>query len=198
MYEPGVRVTATRGASIVAKVVEPYFERAWDHFSSHAQTPGAKLTRWAAAVLNEWAQTAYIAYPVFGAFANHGNYPYRLLVRNLLERLLPQPLVRVCGPTGLEATIMHQDKTAAHPARTIVHLLYYAAERRTKTLDIAEDIVPLYEVPLSLKLPSEPTRVYLAPKPGREAPVDSEYLDGRVNLRVPVVRGHQMVVFEQG
>ena len=36
---------------------------------------------------------AYIAYPIFAAFAHHGNWPYRLLVRNLLDKLLPDPLL---------------------------------------------------------------------------------------------------------
>ncbi len=77
--------------------------------------------------------------------------------------------------------------------RTIVHLLQYAPERRTPHLDIVEDIVPLFDVPLSLKMPKSPRRVYVAPE--RE-PVEFEYLVGRVNLRVPAVRGHAMIVFE--
>ena len=76
-----------------------------------------------------------------------------------------------------------------------MHLLQYAPERRTEKLDLIEDIVPLFEVPLSLKWPGgrPPRKVYMAPE---ETPVAFEYLAGRVNLRVPEIRGHAMVVFE--
>ena len=132
-------------------------------------------------------RVAYIAYPIFSAFANHGNYPCRLLVKSLLDLLLPEPLLRVSAPTSTEATVTRQGR------RTIVHLLQYCPERRTPNLDIVEDIVPLFEVPLSLKLARKPARVYLAPS---GLPVAFKHVAGRVELSVPEVRGHQMVVFE--
>ena len=77
--------------------------------------------------------------------------------------------------------------------RTIVHILQYAPQRRTQKLDLVEDIVPLFDVPLSVKLPKAPKQVYLAPE---KRAIPFEYLRGRVNLRVPRVDGHAMVVFE--
>jgi hypothetical protein len=132
-------------------------------------------------------RAAYIAHPIFGAFAAHASVPYRLLVRNVIERLMPEPILRVAGPTSLETSVMKQGK------RTIVHLLYYAAERRTEKLDLIEDVVPIFDIPLSLKLAKGPKRVYMAPE---EASVPFEYLAGRVNLRVPEINGHAMIVFE--
>ncbi len=187
MYERGVQVTPAAGTQVAAKIVEPYFDRSWKHFSSHAQTPGDKVSRFPAAILK--GPTAYIAFPIFGAYAAHGNVPYRQLVGNLLEKLLPEPLLRVAGPSGLEATVMRQSS----PARTIVHLLYYSPERRTPKLDIVEDIIPLHELPVSLKLEKSPRRVYLAPD---STDVPFEYLNARVNLRLPELRGHAMIVFE--
>lgn len=185
MYETGVRVTPARGAVSLARVVEPYFDRSWRNFSSHFQTPPDKPSRYSAAV--QKGRVAYIAYPIFTAFAQHGNAPFRLLVRNILERLIPQPVLRVDAPTSTETSVMKQGP------RTIVHLLQYAPERRTEKLDLIEDIVPIFEVPLSLTLARKPKRVYTAPD---EQPIDFEYLAGRVNLRVPEIRGHAMVVFE--
>jgi hypothetical protein len=185
MYERGLRVVAGRGAKTLARVVEPYFERAWDHFSSHRQTPPAKVTNWAAAV--EKGGVAYVPFPLFAAYANHGNYPYRLLVRNLLDRLLPDPLLRVCAPTSTEATVMRQK------GRTIVHVLQYCPERRAPNLDIVEDIVPIANVALSLRLARRPKRVYLAPS---RAAVPFQYKDGRVEATLAEVRGHEMVVLE--
>jgi hypothetical protein len=185
MYEPGLRVKPQKGTTGFGQVVEPYFERAWDHFCSHNQTPGAKATQYPIATLK--GRVAYVPFPIFGAFSQHGNYPCRVLVKNLIDRLLPQPLLRVDAPTSTEATVMRQMN------RTIVHLLQYCPERRTGKLDLVEDIVPLYDVPMSLKLAKKPKRVYSAPE---EEEIPFDYSEGRVNLLVPEVEGHAMVVFE--
>jgi hypothetical protein len=185
MYERGQRVVASKGTEVLARVVEPYFERTWDHFSSHKQTPGNTVSRYAAATLH--GRAAYISYPIFAAFATHGNYPYRLLVQNILNRLLPEPLLRVTAPTAVEATVMRQDR------RTIVHLLNYAPERRAKDIDIVEDIVPLYNVPVSLRMDRRPKFVSLAPT--GEA-LSFTVHGNRVEVVLPKLPGHAMVVFE--
>jgi hypothetical protein len=185
MYDRGVRLTPLRGARSLGRVVEPYFERGWRHFSSHNQTPSATVSRYSAAVLN--GNTATIAYPIFTAFAQHGNWTYRRLVENVLKLLLPQPLVRADAPTSTEVTVLRQR------GRTLVHLLQYCPERRTPNLDIVEDIVPLYDVPLSVKLPRAPRSAYLAPE---QTLLPFSWQDGRADVCVPEIHGHQMVVFE--
>jgi hypothetical protein len=185
MYDATVRVTPRSGTTVLAEVIEPYFERTWDHFSSHFQTPPEKPSGFAAATIN--GNVAYISAPIFGMYGRHGNLPYRALVRNLIDRLLPEPLLRVTAPSSTEATVLRQQ------SRTIVHLLQYCPERRAGTLDLVEDIVPIHNVALSLKLEKKPRRVYLAPS---ETPLAFEYKKGRVHVVVPEVAGHGMVVFE--
>ena len=62
-----------------------------------------------------------------------------------------------------------------------------------RSFDIIEDILPLHDIPLSLRLAKSPRRVYLAPTMQE---VDFVYRDGHAELQVPEVHGHQMVVFE--
>ncbi len=185
MYEKGIRVTAAGSATVLARVVEPYFERAWDHFCSHRQTPGERVSRYAAAVRR--SRSAYIAHPIFGAFGKHGNEAYRLLVRNVLDLLLPEPLLRVQAPTSTEASILRQG------GRTIVHLLQYCPERRGEGLDLVEDVVPLYNVAMSARLARRPRRVYIAPQ---ETPLEFTWVAGRARVIVPEVAGHAITVFE--
>jgi len=185
IYERGARVTALRRTKTLARVVEPYFERAWDHFSSHFQTPPDRVTNFIAASVN--GRAAYISYAIFKAFADHGNAPFRLLVRNVIDLLVPEPLVRIDAPTGTEVSLMRQKN------RTILHLLSYAPERRAKNLDLVEDIVPLNEVATSVKLARKPKRVYLAPD---QTPIEFDFVDGRCEFFIPEVLGHAMVVFE--
>jgi Hypothetical glycosyl hydrolase 6/Beta-galactosidase trimerisation domain len=191
MYERGVRVSAMKGSKVLAEVIEPYFERTWEHFSSHAQTPapmGGK-SDYPAAV--QKGRVGYIAYPIFAAYATYGNIPYRQLVEKMIKRLLPEPLVEVDGPSSMEVTLTRQKTPGG--TRTIVHLLQYCAERRTANLDLIEDVVPVYDVMMSVKLSRKPKAVYVAPS--REE-IDFTWADGRATLMAPEVNGHAMVVFE--
>lgn len=77
--------------------------------------------------------------------------------------------------------------------RTIVHVLQYAPERRAEGLDILEDIIPLYDVSMSLMLAKKPARVYLAPEMKH---LEYTFANGRCDLVIPEVNGHAMVVFE--
>lgn len=185
MYMKGTRVIPLRGADVHARVVEPYFERSWRHFCSHQQTPADRVSRFAAAVTNR--NCGYVAYPVFQAYAEYGNVPYRRLVDSVLKKLLPDPVIRVGAPTGTEVSVMRQGR------RTIVHILQYAPERRAKTVDIVEDVVPLFDVPVSLKQSRAPSWVYTAPD---LCGLAFRHVNGVTNVVVPEVRGHAMVVFE--
>ena len=69
IYERGVRVRRGPGTQVLARVVEPYFERAWDQFCSHGQTPNQlQASRYPAAVRK--GNVVTILYPIFKAYAN--------------------------------------------------------------------------------------------------------------------------------
>ncbi len=185
IYEPTVRVAPAAGAISLATIIEPYFQRSPEQFCSHAQTPPAHPTKFSAATM--LGRTAYISFEVFSAFARHAYPPYRSLVGNILDLLLPQPLLRVDGPTGLESTVTRQMD------RTIVHLIWYSIERRAPDLDMVEDYIPVLNLNLSLKSHRAPVRVYLAPE---NKPLAFEYADARINVTVPELRGHAMIVLD--
>jgi hypothetical protein len=191
-YDPAFAVTPAKGGRSVATVVEPYFNRSYRHFSSHAQTPPAKDSPFSAAVLGD--RVAYVPYPLFAMISKHGNQTYKLLLRHLLHKLLPNRLLTATGPTGLETTLTRQPKTADSPARSIVHLLYYPVERRTEKLDLVEDLVPLHDTRVSVRVgTAKPKRAYLAPE-GTDLPSTRD--GDRVHVTIPHFAGHAMVVIE--
>lgn len=187
LYEKTFRITASRGGAVLAKIAEPYFERHWDHFSSHYQTPSEKVSKFAAAV--QTGRMVTFAGPIFRAYGTHGNLSYRHLIKAALDRLLPSPLTRHGGPGHLEVTLTRQSK----PARTIAHVLSFVPSRRTPTLDIVEDPFPVVDVPLSVRLDTKPTQITQHPD-GK--PLAFEYRDGYAHLRLTSLDGHTMVVFE--
>ena len=185
MYERGLRLQPTAGAKGFVKVVEPYFDRNWRHFSSHNQTPPARVSRYVAAV--QKGRIVTVAFPIFKAYATHANLPYRHLIAKCLEALLPAPLLRAGGPSFLEATV------TAQPKRTIVHVLAFCPQRRAQNMDIVEEPTDVRDLPVSLRLPRAPKRVTCRPS-GEALPF--VYRDGRAEVVLPRLLGHAMIVFE--
>ena len=186
MYERGWRLKPGRGAGALGRVVEPYFERTWDRFCSHFQTPGRRLSPYVAAV--QKGRVVTCAFPVFKAYATHGNLMCRHLVARCLDLLLPEPLLRVAAPSFVEATVTRQDR------RRMVHLLSYAPVRRTPTLDIVEEPSLVRDLPLSLRLAKAPARVTLQPQ---DEEIPFVFRKHRVEMVLPELHGHAMVVFEE-
>lgn len=192
VYEPGTRVSLQQGTATLVPEVEPYFNRTWDHFCSHAQTPPRRSGK--APMVTRCGNVIYIARPIFNEYKKHANRVYRLLVRNLISMFLEEPLIRSSAPTGAEITLLRQKAEGNRPERHLVHLLYYPRERRGENLDAVEDIVPLHNIELAVRLPGPFKRVYLVPQ-GTDLAVQNEGSYSRVV--VPEIRGHQIVAFEQ-
>jgi len=74
--------------------------------------------------------------------------------------------------------------------RWVVHLLHYIPERRCKNMDIIEDVIPLYDVKLSIKPPQNIKNVMLVPQ---MQPLIYNTLDERIEFTVPKIEGHQMI-----
>ena len=185
MYEAPVLVQIADDTTVLARVVAPYFERAWDHFSSHFQTAPAEATEWPA--VTRRGRAVYIASPIFGAYRRHGSRAYRQIVQACLAALVPERAITAGLPTSGQVTLLRQGKNL------VAHLLYYVPERRTRDIDIIEDVVTLPDVALHVRTGKLPEAVYLAPQRQR---LNWGYRDGVASVGVPELRGHQMVVFE--
>ena len=184
-YATGSLVKAQPGTDVLARFWKPYFDRTYEHFSSHRQTPWDKAEEYA--VTAQRGNIVYISFPVFAAYAQNAYLVHKLLVRNCLRRLLPDPLLKAELPSTAESTVTEQS------GKQIVHLLHYPAARRAPDLDIVEEAIPLANVKIALRTPKEPSRVYLAPqRQSLKVAFDGKY----AHTIVPSVDGHQMVVFE--
>lgn len=184
MYLRGLEVEALPESMILAQTAVPYFNRTYRHFCSHRHTPSSGKAGYPGVV--QTGKLIYFVHPIFTQY--HDNTPRwcRTLVLNALNLLLPEPLLRHDGPSTLLATIN------AQPAlnRWIVHLLHYIPERRGQAFDIIEDVIPLYNLRLSLRIPHTAKSVRLVPK--GEMIEYSEKQD-RIEFLVPHLCGHQMI-----
>ena len=191
MYDQGAQVRPDVGTAVLAETWASYFNRTWDHFCSHRQTPPDPTHRleYPSITINAAGNVIYVAHPIFCGYRRQAVRWYKALFLSALAMLLPDPLVTCQAPSSAHVTILGQ----AEQGRTVVHLLHYIPERRGLEFDTIEDVIPLYNIPLAFKTAQRPGRVYLAP--GGED-VAFSYEDGYVRLVVPEVVGHQMVVAE--
>jgi hypothetical protein len=184
MYIRGMDVCALPGAEVLADIVPSYFDRTWEHFCSHRHTPSAGVSGHPAVVRN--GNAIYFSSPIFALYQKVAPLWCKQLLLNALDLALPAPLVRHQGPSTLLVTLNDQP---AHQ-RQVVHLLHYIPERRGERFDIIEDVIPLYNVPLSIRVSGSVQAVSLAP----QGDVLAFSMQGdRVEFVVPKVDGHQMI-----
>ncbi len=191
IYERGLAVRPAEGTQLLAEVIGPYFDRAWDHFCSHRQTPMdlANLQPYPGITRNAQGNVIYLAHPLFLGYRRQAPLWYKRLVLAALGLLLPRPLVSTDAPSSAQVTALRQPAQG----RTVLHLLHYIPERRGLEFDTIEDVLPLYDVAVRLRLEAAPQRVYLAPQ---GQPLAHTYHNGYAHVTVPRVIGHQMVVAE--
>ena len=183
IYIRGTAVAADADATVLAEITPSLFDRTYEHFCSHRQTPSSGTSAGAAIV--RVGNAIYFSSPIFTQYYHLAPKWCRTLFLNALEMLLPEPVVRHAGPSTLE--LAYNEQTARN--RTVLHLLHYIPIRRSK-IDIIEDIIPIYNVPISVRADKTIQSVKLAPS-GHA--IDFDISDGRINFTVTEVKGHQMI-----
>ncbi len=179
-------------ATALAMLGEPLFQRAPQHYTSHAQTPFDHLTDYAAVALS--GRLALFAFPLGQSYYDQGYWVYRAAFQEALRRLLPAPLVETNAPMSSEVTVTHQDADGAHGQRWMVHIVNFSALRHTpKHPDFHDDPIALTEVQVRLNLPLA-VKSARAAVAGADLPVVSSGDSVQVAIaRVPV---HEIVCFE--
>jgi hypothetical protein len=105
--------------------------------------------------------------------------------------LLPDPLLTHDGPSTVLTTVNQQ----ASARRWVLHLLHYIPERRGRAMDVVEDVIPLHQVAVSVRVPGDVRSVTLVPQ---MEDLPFELRGGRAEFVVPRVDGHQMVALAFG
>lgn len=177
------------GCHSLGRRENPYFNHDVFTFSSHLHTPSTGEDNGPGMI--ESQNGIYIAWNVFGDYADNGHLILKEMVLHALSRLLPRPSLRCDLPARCIATLQYQ----AQENRYINHLLYASPVLKGR-VEVIEDIVPLQDVAVSLRLPTSVSikRVYLAPSI-EELPYKArEYSE--IIYTVPYLENHQMVVLE--
>ncbi|MCL2060548.1 MAG: beta-galactosidase trimerization domain-containing protein [Oscillospiraceae bacterium] len=182
-YMQGADVAALEGTQVLARAVDPYFNRGYYKFSSHRQTPPDCEAPGSAAITLRGG-VAYIANPLFSDYASSRCMVYRDIIEQLIADLGVRPIVEADLPSFVEVTVRKKGDS------TIVHLLNYIIERKSRRLDTIEETAPLYNRTLSVECPQRPARVTVVPDM-KELALD--YSDGRATFTMDIIRGHEII-----
>ena len=190
-YRAGTYVEPKEGALALGEVWKPYFNRQPGKFSSHAQTPVDAPVGHPVGVLSEAGNVAYLYAPIFQGYREDAFYVYRELAARMLERLLPDPLIKpISGiPASMEISVLKQ----ADEKRLVVHLVAFTPQRRTAANEFIEDEVPVTDLKFAVKTGAVPSRVALQP---RDHSIDFE-MDGEYCVvHIRKVCTHLAITFE--
>jgi len=186
MYSQGQRLEQA-GGTVLGEREDPYFNRDVFTFCSHRHTPSSQRSGGPGMI--EGPHGIYIAWNVFEDYATSGSLILKEMVLHALNRLLPGKTLTVHLPA--QGIVTLQDQREKN--RLVNHLLYASPVRRGERIEIIEDLLPLYDIEVSVRVPKSVKKVYLAPQMEE---LVWELRDGAVCYRVPKLECHQMVVLD--
>ncbi|WP_127584924.1 alpha-amylase family protein [Paenibacillus koleovorans] len=186
-YSQGQNIELSEGGTELGSRQNPYFNRDVFTFSSHQHTPNVLSD--AGPGMVESPNGIYIAWNIFEDYATKGSLALKETVLHALNLMLPDKTLYTNLPAQGIVTLMKQ----AAESRYVNHLLYASPVKRGTSVEVIEDILPLYLIEVQIRLDRKPARVYLAPD-GQELPFqwNGEY----VSYTVPRLECHQMVVLD--
>ena len=188
VYSQAFDVEPAADATVPILRENPYFNRTTFAFSSHQHTPNDKSAEFPAATVGP--DGAYISAELFTEYAEKGSLIAKLMLVHMIDLLLGEKkTLRTDLPAQGVVTLMDQREEG----RLVNHLLYASPVRRGNGIEVIEDIIPLYDVHVSIRMPFEPERVYLAPEM-EELPF--LYQNGELSYTVPKIDCRAMAVIE--
>ena len=186
-YEAAMRVRPDPDAETLAAIREPYFSRTYAAYCSHRNTPHRPEDAAHPGILRK-GNVIFAAHALGRIYYELGARVHRDLFANALGLVHTRPMIRTALPSAGRISLLHQPDEN----RYVAHLLYGPPLQRGRCL-VIEDLVPLYDVPLEVRLPQAIRRAYLVPG-GDALPI--ERAGNVASVVVPKVQCHQAVVFE--
>jgi hypothetical protein len=185
-YAPAPR-TRPRDGEVLAAVKEPYFDRTYGHYCSHQNTPCRDEPAAHPAALRK-GRVVTLLNSVGRMYGEMGARVHRDWFMAALRLVYADPVQETRLPSAGRANLLHQ----ADRRRYVTHLLYAPPLKRGKCL-VIEDMPPILDVPVTLRVPERIRSARLEPQ-GKS--LRMRRAGGAVSVVVPRVQCHQAVAWE--
>lgn len=197
IYSQYPRLKVTSGRSL-GDVIEPYFERAWNHFCSHQHAPPRReVTGFACGV--EKGNVMWLPMELCKTYRKLGQVATKQFFLACVRRLLGDSIrLQTNLPATARVTLTRQPEKHRH----VLHLLHGNLSLRgglqqthmgAGTIEVIEDLTPCCDVKISLQLDRPVKRATLEPQ-GVAIPFRTS--GPRVELELERFTCHQMIAIE--
>lgn len=186
-YTAALRISPHSNTEVLATIREPFFSRTIDHYSSHKNTPYKLNDAEHPSVIRN-GNVIYIAHDLDRQYSKEGAGIHRDLFYNVWQLLGQAPMIKTTLPSMGRVNLLHQQDQD----RYVVHMMYASPIQRG-SVRVIEDLVPLYDVPLTVDFPHQIKEVYLVPS-GQV--LETRIEENRLKVVIPELRCHTAVVFE--
>jgi hypothetical protein len=198
-YTPSYRIKVKDGESL-GEIHDPYFNRTYEHFCSHQHTPyKAEPSGYDCGVIK--GNIAYIAHPIFTLYRSLGAVVYKDYAISVIKKLLGDDLSINTNMPSMARLSLNKQKDQN---RFVLHLLYANTINRggrislhggnmvgsAKGTEVIEDLMPLYNTEVELKVDQKISKITLEPQ-GQELQFDQN--ENGIKIKVDSFTCHQMV-----
>ena len=184
MYAKGIPVKVKNDAEVLLFNTNSHFDRTYDYFCSHRQTPSSGKQGNPAVVQN--GRCIYMSHRIFSGYNQRAPRWYKQLFLNALDLILKDPALKIEGPSSIISAVNMQESSN----RLVLHLLHYIPEARGTEFDIIEDVIPVYDVRCSIRKDRSYKKVRLVPE---NKNLRYRTVSDRIEVVIPELNGHQMV-----
>ena len=186
-YGDPFKITAQNG-KVLGYRRNPYFNRDTFSFSSHQHTPPELKD--AGAGMTQGKDGIYIAWTIFEDYATKGSLICKETVKYAID-ILPgeNKTFKSNMPSGGVVTLMKQPQYS----RYINHLLYASPVKRGDGIEVIEDLIPLYNIDVQLKISEKIRKIYDG-KTKEEIKFVQD--NGKIKFKVAELTCHKAVVLE--
>lgn len=184
MYTRGLNVEPGKDAEVLMYAYNTVFDRDYRHFCSHRQSPCSGIISQPAVV--QKGNVIYFSHPIFTQY--HYNAPLwcKKFVQDGINLLLGTRIAEHNGPSSVIMSVNDQKMEN----RRIVHMLHYIPERRCETIDVIEDVIPLYNIQCRVEVEKEVKMVICQPQ-GKQ--LEFQQNEKCVCFEIPQISGHQII-----
>ena len=165
-----------QGEVPLARIVKPYFERSFEKFCSHRQTPPS-LTVSEDAGIVRCEGGICVSFPVFRMYSEYGYTVYRDIMERCIRYLLPESYIRTDLPAVSELTLRRSEEGL------VLHMLNYVITRKAKIMETIEERFLVCGREVKIRTGHRPAEVIRIPGGER---VDHSFEDGYT--RIPLAK----------
>ena len=181
-YNSAVKI-AVRDGEVLCDTYEPYFDRTYGRYCSHMNAPRRDEAADSPGMVQK-GNVIYYAHPLCKMYYKDGAELFKLVLRAAIRRVYT-PKFEVQIPSAGRTRLTYQ----AHAQRYIFHVSYASPVQRGRVAAI-EDIVPLVQVPVSIRMEKPVRSVALVPE---RQTIPFTWEKGILQFTIPRVECYQAV-----